>query len=265
MNDRVNKFLKGVLAGTAALIMLGVGLAIAQDVSVISYDLESKKRVGRTTFEYEYSVDVQNATGSDVSDVSVTVSSSSPGVSVIDGEAVIGDVASGTTATSGDTVSVQVDRRTRFNPNQLEMEVDFKEPPLGVDANGDGVWDDVEMVLSNLYPGDEQLLLVQKSGALALQHALIAAREANNDMVLDAARERAVWLQCLLSVERQRSLGFDFTNTQIVFVESSVLSTTERQQAKKDYETILSGMTITQGSLQNGQNTCLEDLTSVGD
>lgn len=129
MNHRPNIMLQALAAGFVAIIMMVTGVAVAQtpsgDVTIAGFDLLSKKRVGRTTFEYEYGVNVQNGTSSDVSDVSATVSSSSTNVTVVDGNAVIGDIASGTTATSGDTVKVAVDRRGRFSPDQLDAEFNY--------------------------------------------------------------------------------------------------------------------------------------------
>ncbi len=125
MHERPSKYLKFALGGVTALIVLAVGGAMAQTngLSIAGYDLVSKKRVDRTTFEYEYAVDVANGTDSDVENVSVTVSSTSPNVTVVDGTADVGSIASGTTATSGDTIAVEVDRRNRFDPNALQSTI----------------------------------------------------------------------------------------------------------------------------------------------
>lgn len=120
--NRLPTVIRFVLASATATVMVLSGIAVAQtssgEVTIAGFDLLSSKRVGRTTFEYEYGVNVQNGTSTDVTDVSVTVSSSTTGVTVIDDSATIGAIASGTTATSGDTITVEVDRRVSFDPNQ---------------------------------------------------------------------------------------------------------------------------------------------------
>lgn len=122
-----------VLASATATVMVLSGIAVAQtssgEVTIAGFDLLSSKRIGRTTFEYEYGVNVQNGTSTDVTDVSVTVSSSTPGVTVLDDSALIGSIASGTTATSGDTITVEVDRRVRFDPNNLDFDFQFSQTP----------------------------------------------------------------------------------------------------------------------------------------
>lgn len=134
--NRLPTIIRLILASATAVVMVLSGIAVAQtssgEVTIAGFDLLSSKRVGRTTFEYEYGVNVQNSTSTDITDVSVTVSSSTTGVTVIDDSATIGAIASGTTATSGDTITVEVDRRVRFNPIDLGVMLNYEQIDPGV-------------------------------------------------------------------------------------------------------------------------------------
>jgi len=250
MTDTPYKLLKAALAGLIALVMLSVGAAFAQDISIVGYNLENSKRVGRTTFEYEYSVDVQNATGSNASDVSVTVSSSSTAVIVVDAEATIGDLTDGAIATSGDTISVQVDRRTRFSPAQLDAEVDFEDPPLGFDENGDGIWDDVESSIDRVYFTEPLLRDIQTFGAISYQETLNSALANDEDKIVGAARARQRWVACLIDMQFSEGHPPGFADEHISFIKSFILTNRARIDAYRISEETIAGMQFQASSFQ---------------
>lgn len=112
------------------------------DVVVDNYDQVSSKRVGRTTIEYEYSLNVTN-TGNNVTEVSAVVSGNNPALTISSGDLSFEDIAAGQSSSSTNTFSFVLDRRTRFNPTMLSFDFSFIEEDDpgngGTDNDGDGV------------------------------------------------------------------------------------------------------------------------------
>ena len=109
------------------LLVLFVSTASADLVIDQSYQLISKKRVGRTAYEYTYQVNISN-NGSAVQNVTASVTSSSPHTTIVDGDINFGDVVGGSTVTGADTFSFRQNRRYPFDPSALSWDVQFTEP-----------------------------------------------------------------------------------------------------------------------------------------
>ena len=139
-------------------------------LKVVSYDLVSKKRVGRSTFEYEYALKVENNTSTGYSGVFVTLSASSDKVQLTDASAEIGTVNAFSAKDADDTIKVRIDRRTRFNPINLNATFD-DETLAGIDANSDGLRDSVEQVLSSFFESDSKNLQIARTRSLAQQQS----------------------------------------------------------------------------------------------
>ena len=200
-----------VLASATAIVMALSGIAVAQtssgEVTIAGFDLLSSKRVGRTTFEYEYGVNVQNGTSTDVTDVSVTVSSSTTGVTVLDGSALIGSIASGTTATSADTITVEVDRRVRFSPDQLDVNTTF-ESLAGEDADNNGVRDDVDELLLEMFPDEPPEYFMALDIARAKQRSI--SSDLTDEELIENYRRGSFGALCLLlQGENARDISFN--------------------------------------------------------
>ena len=106
-----------VLVGVAPLTLPSPAHAGTEDLSVVGRDLVSSQRVGRTHFDYTFTVSVNNA-GSALSEVEATLSSNSPYTEIIDSNVALGDLASGTTK-STDTYTFRHNRRVPFDPEAL--------------------------------------------------------------------------------------------------------------------------------------------------
>ncbi len=103
------------------LMVLFVSTASADLVIDQSYQLINKKRVGRTVYEYTYQVNISN-NGSDVQNVTASVTGSSPHTIIVDGDVNFGDITGGGTVTSTDTFSFRQDRRYPFDPSTLSWD-----------------------------------------------------------------------------------------------------------------------------------------------
>ncbi len=122
---------------TMGMLVLFTGTAFAELVIDQNYQLISKTRVGRTAFDYTYQVNITN-NGSDVKNVTGTVSSSSPNTSIIDGVVSFGDVAEGETVTSADTFIIRQNRLYAFDPAALSWTIDAIEP-ISVDVGATNI------------------------------------------------------------------------------------------------------------------------------
>ena len=187
MIEKPATYLKFTLGGAVALVVLILGWAMAQstdsDISVISYELVSSERVGRTTFEYQYSLSLRNDTDTDAEDVTITVTSPTSSVLVIDGTVTIAVLNAGETIQSEDTITVRVDRRTRFSPSSLETEIVFETSLAGEDVNENGVRDDVEAVITDEFnPGTPEYEM-SMDVARSYQELIVRLNEMTDDEV----------------------------------------------------------------------------------
>jgi parallel beta-helix repeat protein len=89
------------------------------------YGLVSKTRVGRTLFDYQINVRLENASASDVTDVVAELLSVPDNVTIIDGQVTIGTVAAGATVTSTDTFTIRVDRSTPVSALAISWRVTY--------------------------------------------------------------------------------------------------------------------------------------------
>lgn len=123
-----------VLAGWAS----GPAHADTSGLSVTGYEPVGTVAVGRTHFDLSYRVTVSN-TGPALSNVSGSLSSSSPLTVVIDGEVSFGDVGAGAAVQGTDTFTIRQDRRFVFDPSVLSWSftADAANTPPVADAGPD--------------------------------------------------------------------------------------------------------------------------------
>jgi hypothetical protein len=116
------------------MLILGILLPDAatagvDDLAVTDRHLVSRQRVGRTHFDYTYTVLVDNA-GLPLENGVANVSSLSTNTQIVDGEVTLGHLASGTTQPS-DTFTLRQNRREPFNPDDLIWSFSADEPVVG--------------------------------------------------------------------------------------------------------------------------------------
>ncbi len=110
---------KGIfLLGVASIAgWVPSGYAAVEDLAVTDITLVSSSRVGRTINQYVFTATVSNP-AEPLENVVATVTSSSGATVIIDGEVVLGSLASGTT-TPTDTITLNHNRRYRFDETNL--------------------------------------------------------------------------------------------------------------------------------------------------
>lgn len=95
------------------------------DLSIAGYTLVNSQRISRFEFDYTYTAQVTNS-GADVLNLTATLSSNSPAMTVIDASLNFGDVASGLTLASSDSFVVRHDRRLgAFDTSAFVWDVQF--------------------------------------------------------------------------------------------------------------------------------------------
>lgn len=104
------------------ILFLSTGTASAQDLTIGNYSLVSKTRASRTEYNYTYQADITNS-GSDVQNVTATLTSNSSHTIVVAGTLSFGDVASGAAVTSSDTFTIKQNRRYPLDWSDLVWDI----------------------------------------------------------------------------------------------------------------------------------------------
>ena len=118
------------IAALVGILFLFTGIVSAQmGLNIENYQLISKQRVSRTEYNYTYQADITNS-GSDVQNVTATVTSNSPHTTVVDGALTFGDVGSGSTVVSSDTFTIKQDRRYPLDWADLVWDIQFSAIPI---------------------------------------------------------------------------------------------------------------------------------------
>ena len=108
------------VASPAPAVSSTAGAPLAQ---VLELSKVAETRVGRTVFDYRFTVTVQ-AGALPLSGVAATITGAGPGVSVIDGQVAVGALAGGASATPADTITLRLDRSVAFDPAALQWRID---------------------------------------------------------------------------------------------------------------------------------------------
>jgi len=134
------------------------------NIAVIGLTKVRETRIGRTEFEYVYSVTLSN-TGTAAADVLATLSQVPTGTRIIDGNSVFGSVSTSMSQTSLDTITIRQDRTIAFVPSALRWNIFMARTsdPIGMDSNNNGVRDDIETAANRIsleYPQANAALLI---------------------------------------------------------------------------------------------------------
>jgi hypothetical protein len=93
-------------------------------LALVGYQVVSKRRVGRTSYEYELALTLQNQNSFDVTDVQTRLVATTEAVTeVIDDSVTIAGITAGQTVTSTDTFKIVVDRSRLIEPGRLTWEL----------------------------------------------------------------------------------------------------------------------------------------------
>jgi hypothetical protein len=165
-------------------------------IGVVELVKVSERRVSRTVFDYVFQIRIRNNSQSGYRNVSLTVISVGQGSSVIDGSVIVANIAPRAVVLLSDSVTIRHDRAQPFDPAQLgwqiegTLEVSPQEriaaleaagliPKLergntlsGVDIDGNGVRDDIDLIIRTKYPEAPQRAAAIQAAA-SLQSALL--------------------------------------------------------------------------------------------
>jgi len=102
--------------------------AVAADLSVTGINQISQVRFGRNLYDYTYTINVTNS-GPAHTNVIATVTSSAAATTILQGQVVLGNVASGASLTSTATFKFRQDRTFLFDPTALHWQFTYDQPP----------------------------------------------------------------------------------------------------------------------------------------
>ncbi|GGX73862.1 S8 family serine peptidase [Massilia dura] len=103
-------------------------VVVSTDVNIVAITKVDERRVSRTVFDYDFKVTAKNNQPKDLSGVVLTLQSVGFGATIIDGNATIGDIASGATAVSRDIITIRQDRTQEFEVSALVWQVSISPP-----------------------------------------------------------------------------------------------------------------------------------------
>ena len=98
-------------------------LPATSQVVVVSLERILEARVGRNTYDYTFRVGFQNVGSTSSTGLTAQVIGAGPGTTIIDGVAVVGDIAPGATVNSQDYIVLRHDRSQPFVPAALVWKV----------------------------------------------------------------------------------------------------------------------------------------------
>jgi pectate lyase len=108
----------GLCRFSALLALACSANTLALDLNVITLNKLGETRIDRTTYDYVFSVTVQNGAQA-VNNAAQTLTASGAGTSIIDGNVLLGDLASGEQVTPADTITIRHNRSLPFDQSAL--------------------------------------------------------------------------------------------------------------------------------------------------
>jgi hypothetical protein len=243
--------------------------------TIDNLNLVDSKRVSRTDYEYSYTADITN-TGSNATNTTATVTSTSATTTIVEGGLTFGDVASGTTATSADTFTIRQNRTAIFDPVSLQYDIEVTHdenglPPdpgeagkltlEGIDSDGDGVRDDVQIYIALTYLDSEKIRASLTQYVKSVQSSLIDAKY--KQISIQRSQEVVRALECVGFVDPDNGLR----NANLLL--TKILNTEERSEAYLMYNSQLAGESsfltpLTIDSLDDTTTACDFDPSLLG-
>lgn len=241
-----------------ALVATALPMVASADASVTSQQLVSSVRSGRTTFDYTYTITVQNGSRA-LTNATATVTSSSPATIVVKNTVSIGDLPASATKTSTDTFTIRQDRTIPFDPSTLRWTVTGQGPSVasvitdlestgqlpkldrstslaGPDTNANGIRDDIETYVAALPDSASQkaaLLQAAKALGTAMTVGAVTTDSATLQGISTAIGRavHCIWTRYDSSVAGDR----------VTAMRNLVVNTQQRFAAYEQYNTKRSG------------------------
>ncbi|MDR7088865.1 pectate lyase family protein [Cellvibrio fibrivorans] len=114
-----NLFSRYSLRHLSALCALAFSAdSMALDLNVVTLNKLSETRIDRTTYDYVFSVTVQNGAQA-VNNAAQTLTASGAGTTILDGSVLLGNLASGEQVTPADTIKIRHNRAQPFDQSAL--------------------------------------------------------------------------------------------------------------------------------------------------
>jgi hypothetical protein len=200
--------------------------------------LKSQRRIARTVFEYEFTVQISTG-NTPLNGINLMLKTVGAGSQIIDGAVVTGAVVANSTVTPNDTILVQHDRTQAFDPNSFAWNISaspiiIQEPLIaGQDSNNDGVRDDVEAFIktSSTIPVAARTALTKLANGM--QEAALASSKAQALVATKKRMDAAICLSGLFSQDSASTLVGEISRRQF--------DTPSRVNAELAYRRLIGG------------------------
>jgi hypothetical protein len=100
-------------------------------LALLSYNFKQKLRVGRTSYNYSYTMTLQNNGTVDLSSVQVTMLTASTGISIIDPSVTFGSIDAGEVVESKDTFTININTLVPIDEALISWQANFDSPDFG--------------------------------------------------------------------------------------------------------------------------------------
>lgn len=216
------------------------------DLPVTGLTLVKETRVGRSVFDYEFKITLQND-GPGLSNVIAVATAAGPGTTIVEDTILLGTIGAGATVTPEDTITLRHDRTLPFVPGGLVWRVsadqdaagpivlDRSEAITGADSNANGIRDDVDQLVARIGPAEQRKALEQM--ARSIQRSLSSGTTEADAAAAALAMDEA--LGCL----RQHSADYADQST-ILF--AATVNTETRFRANARFVKLLTGVDRTE-------------------
>ena len=222
-------------------------------VSVTGLTKVSEARIGRTVYEYVFQVTFLNS-GAQLSDIKAQITSAGTGTTIVDGTVTVGNLASGASTTPTDTITLRHDRTFTFDPAALKWQINGTPVPIpptdipGVDANRNGVRDDVEAYIEGKYGTDPIAKAAAMQYGRVLQKKLSAGPEQVDAILAETARS----MFCMFD-----SLGADGSEVMLYNIRNVQLDNEPRLAAYLAFDKSAGGSVVSMPSAtRTPRSTC---------
>jgi len=215
----------------------------SEGLYVSQRQLVESKRIGRTGFEYTLRLTLGNSGTKSYTSARVATSTTASNVQVVDGQADFGTIGPGEQRVASDDIVVRVDRAMAITEDWLRYAIQgvpvvTSEPtvPLpGIDANTNGVRDDVEAVISSWFSSDSRKKVLAMDIAKAKQTATVNLSELSDMQVRQLHEGSVVAAICLME-------GGEDVVDLLATIQGLQFNTPQRRAAMRAYEERLAGL-----------------------
>lgn len=128
LNYLLHRLTQSALLAAACFALMSTAIGSSQ-LFIDNYQLLNNTRIDRFQYQFEYRASINN-NGSDVSQVSATLSTSNSGTTIFDGSLSFGDVSAGSKQSATDSFTIIHDRRHPLSEKHFNWSIEHQSPQV---------------------------------------------------------------------------------------------------------------------------------------